>query len=139
MKLMPTVKSFLWIGFVCIIGLIQILIVYAGSYLNGDTMIALSKFYSEGFFLFFSISLISGIIYEFVWEADCRLPSWVNSILIVFCILLLIWGMLTYALAFSAKISSTNSLNKYTYLQQLLTGFSVTISLLMKGLIYHSR
>jgi hypothetical protein len=133
------INSLLWIFFVCLIGGAQIGIIYLYSRINGLQMENLDKFYSDGFFLFFSISLIAGIFYEFQFENSCRVHKSVKNALLIFSGGLGIFAMLTYALAFASRIEATNNISSYISTQNYLTSATVLVSVTMKGIIYYSK
>ena len=73
-------NALIWLIFVCAIGLAQIGIAFWCSIVKGSQMSNLDRFYYEGFFLFFSISLIAGIIYEFQFENKCKfIPLYIDT------------------------------------------------------------
>lgn len=132
-------NAFLWTLFVCIVGAAQIGIAYLYTYFSGKNPGGLTKFYSEGFFLFFSISLIAGIFYEFQFESKCRISKPVKNLLLISSAGIGIFAMVTYALAFSARISPDFSLDNYVSAQNYITSLTVMVSITMKGIIYKSK
>jgi len=132
-------NTFFWTLFVCFIGCAQIGIVWFYSTLNGIKMGGLTKFYGDGFFLFFSISLIAGIIYEFYIENDCRVTKSIKNLLLIISAGVGVMAMLTYALAFASSIESPEKIGNYVNVQNYLTILAILVSIVMKGIIYKSR
>jgi len=132
-------NTFFWTLFVCAVGLSQIGIIYLSSLFNDGAQINMIDFYSDGFFLFFTISLISGIFYEFVFESVCRIPKPYRNFLMIFSGLIGFFAMLVYALAFSSKIQTPNSLDNYISFQHWITSAAITVTVAMKAVIYYSR
>lgn len=134
-----TISTLLWIMFVCGIGLIQIGIIFICSYVNGRSTLDLNRFYSDGFFLFFSISLIAGIVFEFQYESQCNIHKYIKNTLLTISGTIGIFAMLIYAIAYASKISSPTQMGNYVAVQNFLTGSTVFIATIMKGIIYYSR
>ncbi|WP_316748119.1 hypothetical protein [Pedobacter gandavensis] len=134
-----TISTLFWILFVCGIGLIQLAIIYICSFVNGDSVFDINRFYSDGFFLFFSISLIAGIFYEFQYESQCLVNKYLKNTLLLTCVTIEMFAMLVYAIAYVSKISSTSEIGNYIILQNFLTGSSIILASVMKGIIYYNR
>jgi len=139
MKLKFVANAFLWTIFVCVIGLLQIGIVFGYAKFNNSTSVSLNGFYSDGFFLFFATSLIAGILYEFQFETTCNVRNVTKNVLVCFCVLIGFTSMMTYAFAIGSKTNPTYNMSMYIQIQNYVTGAALFISFIMKGIIYNSR
>jgi len=137
-------KAFLntsfWILFFCGVGVIQILIAFFYTWLQGGNTSNVHDFYLDGFFLFFSISLVSAIFYEFTFENDCKISKPVKNFLLFFCVIIAGLAMMVYAMAYATKLNlHKNNLGNYILAQKVLTTFSILVSFIMKGIVNYSK
>lgn len=134
-----TINTLFWIIFVCGIGLIQLGIIYVCTYVNKDIVFDINRFYSDGFFLFFSISLIAGIFYEFQYESQCFINKRLKTTMGAISLGIGFLAMLIYAIAYASKISSPSEIGNYVVAQNYLTVISVVVASGMKGIIHYNR
>jgi len=133
------VNAFIWLIFVCSIEVTQIGIIYMNSILSGKEMSSLNKFYSNRFLLFFSISLVAGVFYEFQFENSVKVNPYIKNILLMGSIRMQVFAMVVYALTFALKMNSAISMSNYISIQNYLAFSAILISATMKGVIYNSK
>ena len=118
-------------------GILQILVIYFLSQMSSNQQFNLTQFYNEGFFLFFSIALISSVLVEYFIDAKIQTNVYINSFILVGCILICLFCMLAYSKIF-LQLETTNKEHLKLYQNNFLT-ISLLVSIFLKFIIYSKK
>jgi hypothetical protein len=118
-------------------GILQILVIYFLSQMSVNRHFDLSQFYNEGFFLFFSVALISSILIEYFIDARIQTNVYLNSFILIGCVMICLFCMLAYSKIF-LQLESTNRDYLTAYQNNFLV-ISVLISVVLKFSIYSKQ
>ncbi len=75
-------------------GILQILVIYFLSEMSLNRQFNLTQFYNEGFFLFFSVALISSVLIEYFIDAKIQTNVYLNSFILIGCMMMCLFACL---------------------------------------------
>jgi hypothetical protein len=118
-------------------GILQILVIYFLSQMSLNRRFNLLPFYDEGFFLFFSVALISSVLVEYFIDAKIQTNVYLNSFILIGCVMICLFCMLAYSKIF-LQLESTNRDYLTAYQNNFLI-ISLLISIFLKFSIYSKK
>lgn len=118
-------------------GILQILVIYFLSEISLNRQFNLTQFYNEGFFLFFSVALISSVLIEYFIDARIQTNVYLNSFILIGCMMICLFCMLAYSKIF-LQLESTNRDHLTAYQNNFLV-ISLLVSIFLKFSIYSKK
>lgn len=122
-------------------GILQILVIYFLSQISSNQQFSLKQFYNEGFFLFFSVALISAVLIEYFIDAKVQTNVYINSFILIGCVMICLMICLFCMLAYSKiflQLETTNLEHLKLYQNNFLT-ISLLVSIFLKFNIYNKK
>lgn len=118
-------------------GILQILVIYFLSQMSSNQQFSLEQFYNEGFFLFFSVAIISSVLIEYFIDAKIQTNVYINSFILIGCMMICLFCMLAYSKIF-LQLETTNQQHLKLYQNNFLT-ISMLVSIFLKFNIYGKK
>lgn len=135
-------KSLIWLLFLLCIGFSQIGITYLFNILSENQDIEYTKLIIDGFFVFFSISLVSTVCFEFYFDSTIKSNKYSNIVIIILSVLLVFVSMISYSYVYVAN-NLTNSISikmdTYKNMQIWIFLISALLTYSLKTLIYYDN
>lgn len=140
--LKSVVKASIWLIFVMLIGLTQIGLTYLFGFISGVQGVDFPRLIIDGFFVFFSISMVSTICFEFYFDHTIKSNKYVNIVIVLFSILLVMISMVGYAYVYVAK-NFTDAINinlaAYTEIQLWVFFIATVLTYALKAIMYYTQ
>ncbi|GGC38538.1 hypothetical protein GCM10011386_33320 [Parapedobacter defluvii] len=96
----------------------------------------------DGFFVFFSISMVSTICFEFYFDHTIKSNKYVNIVIVLFSIILVLISMVGYAYIYVAK-NFTNTINinitAYKTIQLWVFFIAALLTYALKAITYYTQ
>ncbi|MFZ6010160.1 MAG: hypothetical protein ACOYXT_07395 [Bacteroidota bacterium] len=118
-------------------GVLQILVIYFFSQLSVNKSFRIIDFYEQGFFLFFTVAIISGVLIEYFIDAKVKTNVYVNSFILITGVLICLFCMLAYSKIF-LQFESTD-VSRSIVLQDNFLIIGVLASVFLKWIIYTKK
>lgn len=135
-------KSLGWLFFVLGIGFLQVGITYFLGRLNNIQGVNYNSLIIDGFFVFFSISMVSTICFEFYFDHTIKSNKYVNIVIVLFSMLLVLISMVGYAYVYVAKnFTDTININLAAYKELQLWVFFIAaiLTYALKAIMYYTE
>jgi|GEM_PF-2527892 len=135
-------KALFWLFFIIIIGFMQIGFTYLFSSLSENQAIDYNKLVIDGFFIFFSISLISTTCFEFYFDSTIKSNKYANIAIILLCVALVSISMISYAYVYVANNYSESikiKIATYKNMQIWIFLLSAFLTTILKAMIYYNN
>lgn len=134
------IKSLIWLFFLLCVGFSQIGITYLFGFLSENQDIEYAKLIIDGFFVFFSISLVSTVSFEFYFDSTIKSNKYSNIAIVLLSGMLVLVSMISYSYVYVAN-NLTNSIvikmDAYKNMQIWIFLISALLTYSLKTLMYY--
>jgi len=125
-----------------LIGLTQIGLTYLFGIISGVQGVDFPRLIIDGFFVFFSISMVSTICFEFYFDHTIKSNKYVNIVIVLLSIILVLVSMVGYAYVYVAR-NFTNAIEinikAYTKIQLWVFFSAALLTYALKSITYYTQ
>jgi hypothetical protein len=130
-------KAILSTALSVLFGFFQIAVVFLLSELSDEKIFKLQDFYDTGFFLFFTVAIISNVLVEYYIDGKVQTNVYFNAFILIACFATSVVCMVAFSKIF-LQIETTDK-ETSVLVQNVALAFSVAVSLLLKLILYFKR
>lgn len=117
-------------------GILQIGVVYLLTELS-EKDFDLREFYNTGFFLFFTVAIVSSVLVEYYIDAKIKTNVYFDAFIILACFILSMFCMVVFSKIFLEIDTTDTALS--VLIQNISIGFAIAVSILLKVILNFKR
>ena len=133
-------KAVFWFFFLLLVGLLQLSIAFLYSLVFAKGVFNLEAFFIDGFFLFFCISTVCSISYEYFLENDHNGNKYSNFVIVLVVCSVVLFSMWMYTTMFANKNLDLSKRNPNFFITQMVILIvSCLLTFGLKTVIYYNQ